>query len=449
MLNLDSTPYSLDHEAQGVINQRIQSMEERVSLLRSTGTLTAATLRSYYGEKRFEQVAESNAIEGSTLSTGETELAVLKGITITGHDPAFIRDAVALDKALSRLTELAKQREAATTIDQIAELHGLILEGRPGAGLFRKDPVTIRGSDHRPPKTWPEVMKAMEDWEAWSQANKEVAVPIRATVLHAWLTHIHPYSDGNGRTARAVSNLELIRGGYPPIIVRKKERERYLQALADSDAGGDIRLFMELVLERIEGSLTGLEHSAKQAQGFDADRERIRRRQLELSQIWETSVSLLHKTIFHFLSIRIEVLGGICRIKEYETSLGIEDYIGLCERQSMSRSWAFSVEIAIPGFPKLERLAYFGYRSPSMYHHLGDEGGPSIYWSRKNHIGFPKWISDDQSETYGVEMTTRQGSGDEWYVRRPDDSIMSHSTTDLAREVASSLINTILSPGKK
>lgn len=93
MFNLESTPYLLDGTASRQAKARLDAIEERVALLRRTGRLTEQTIRDYYGEKRFEQVAESNAIEGSTLSVGETELAVVKGMTITGHDPAFARDA--------------------------------------------------------------------------------------------------------------------------------------------------------------------------------------------------------------------------------------------------------------------------------------------------------------------------------------------------------------------
>ena len=133
--------------------------------MRGNGSLNDETIRSYYGEKRFEQVAESNAIEGNTLSAGETEVAVLKGITITGHDPAYIRDAISLDQALQRLAEMAKNKKTVTDIEQLHSLHGLILGERPGAGVFRDRPVRIRGSEHVPPKSWSEVMDQMKDWE--------------------------------------------------------------------------------------------------------------------------------------------------------------------------------------------------------------------------------------------------------------------------------------------
>ena len=99
-INLRDSPYVLGKEAEKEVSDRIKGLEERVSLLRNQGSLSPDTVKDYYGEKRFEQVAESNALEGSTLTVGETELAVLKGTTMTGHDPAYVRDALALDQAL-------------------------------------------------------------------------------------------------------------------------------------------------------------------------------------------------------------------------------------------------------------------------------------------------------------------------------------------------------------
>ena len=127
---IGSPYYLLNPEGEAAFNATIREFTERVGLLRSQGTLTDATLQTYYGEKRFEQIAESNAIEGSTLSVGETELAVLKGITISGHDPAFSRDARALAQALQELTVLARDKTP-TGIEQVKRLNELILGDRP------------------------------------------------------------------------------------------------------------------------------------------------------------------------------------------------------------------------------------------------------------------------------------------------------------------------------
>ncbi len=440
MLNLDKSPYLLDDAADQEITLQIKELEERIDLLRRSGTLTGETLANYYGEKRFEQVAESNAIEGSTLSVGETKLAVLKGITITGHDPSYIRDARALDAALQRMTEMARENQLATNIKQLLELHSLILGDRPGAGMFRNEPVQIKGSDHRPPKYWEEIMSEMEAWEDWSQVNSAAPAILRAIILHAWLVHIHPFIDGNGRTARAITNLELIRSGYPPIIIKKKERERYIEALSESDSGGDIRAFFELLMERIEGSFIGLEISAKQKQGYSPVQEKIRKQQERILNLWGARVHVLVNAIEHFVHEHIDAVGGNVYIKKFESTLDLDEYIALCEKKPVQRSWVFIANLDIPGLPKLERLAYLGFRTSKMSRSLGGEGGPSIFWSTKNEIGYPKWSRAEKEAPFAVEITTRQGEGDDWYARKIDGSVSKMGTTELAKEIARSLV---------
>lgn len=444
MFNLDQTPYSLENEAIEQVSQRIRSIEERVVLLRNAGTLTEKTLRDYYGEKRFEQVAESNAIEGSTLTTGETELAVLKGITITGHDPAYIRDAIALDKALTRITELARDRQKTTDIQQVSEIHGLLLGDRPGSGLFRRERVAIRGAKHVPPKTWDAVMSHMEEWQKWSQENSSLPAPIRAAVLHAWLAHIHPYIDGNGRTARAIGNLELIRAGYPPIIIKKKERDRYIDSLAESDDGGDIRSFIELILDRLEGALIGLELSAKRKQQFNPILEKLRQQQERYLRVWENGVRLLASIIESNISNALEQAGGSCSVHLFESPLDLQEYVEVCSGNSVPRSWAFSLKIDVPGVSRVEKLAFIGHRSGKMFQRMERQGGPSLYWSSKNPSGFPKWIADNSSSPYAVEATALAGSGDEWHVRLPNDEIVELRTTELAKNISTSLIEQLV-----
>lgn len=443
MFNLEATPYSLDAGAMEQVRVKLQSIEERVALLRSRGVLTEQTVKDYYGEKRFEQVAESNAIEGSTLSVGETELAVLKGITITGHDPAYAKDAMALDRALTRITEIARDTKHPTDIAQLHEIHGLLLGDRPGAGIFRNERVTIRGAKHTPPKTWERIMAMMSDWQSWSADNATLPAPIRSAVLHAWLTQVHPFIDGNGRVSRAIGNLELIRAGYPPIIIKKKERDRYIEALAESDEGGDIRSFLELVFDRVEGGLTGLELSAKRKQGFNPVVEKIRQMQEKQLYIWETGVKLLASIVGHRLTQLLEPVGGSASIRLYDSPLDLDDYLEVCGGKSVSRSWAFTVRIEIPGVPRLEKLAYIGHRSNKLHQTLNHEGGPSIYWSSKNPANFPKWLSDGENSPFAMELTAKAGNGDEWIARLSDDTVQRVQTTELASKIAEALVSQV------
>jgi Fic family protein len=410
----------------------------------SSGTLTDETVRQYYGEKRFEQVAESNALEGSTLDTGETELAVLKGITITGHDPAFIKDAQSLDKALQRLTEIAKNQGKACDISEVKELHTLILE--PRGGIFRDRPVAIRGSQHRPPKTWAEVMEQMEAWEKWSLSNGDLAAPIRAAVLHAWFAHIHPFSDGNGRTARAISNLELIRQGYPPIIIKKTQRSRYLDALSESGTAGDIKMFLDLILEKVQGALTGLENSARQKQGYDEIAQMLENRHEQYLKIWLASISLLAKMIEHNLQPLIEALKGSVQLRLYDDSLDLEDFEQVCSRSAVARSWAFQISLSLPGHPEFSCLAYYGFRSSEMYEALEKESGPSLFWSFKTRTaeGSKPWTAMGEKSPFAVEITTVLGKGDEWRCRFGSGRVERQTTSGLAENISRALIKLLI-----
>ena len=443
MFNLDATPYLLEAEAMQQIASQLSKTEERVSILRGAGTLTERTIRQYYGEKRFEQVAESNALEGSTLDVGETEIAVLRGMTFTGHDEGYVKDAIALDRALTRVAEMARDTEVGTDISQLHEIHGLLLGDRPGGGIFRNQSVIIRGAQHTPPETIMQILDQMEHWQNWSVANRPLPAPIRAAVLHAWLTHIHPYIDGNGRVSRAIGNLELIRAGYPPIIIKKKERDRYISALAESDDDGDIRSFFGLIFDRIESALTGLELAARRQQGFSSVVERIQRRQKQHLNIWLAGIKLLGDVIENQVSQRIEAVNGVCFVKYIDNAIDFEDYLELCAGRPVSGGWAFTVSIQIPGLPKFERLAFVGHRSIQLVQGGAQEGGPSLFWSHPNPAGFPKWTRDGADSPFAVEITSRLGSGDDWIARLRNDALVRLSTADLATKISAELIELV------
>lgn len=422
MVDLEATPYLLADQATAALAAQLRDLERRVELLRGEGRLTEETLRRYYGQKRFEQVAESNALEGNTLSVGETELAVLKGVTISGHDPAFSRDARSLDAALRRLADMARQA-GPTTIVELHDLHGLILGERPGAGIFRSQAVRITGAAHVPPATWRAVMAQMEAWQDWSRTHDSTPAPVRAVVLHAWLTHVHPYIDGNGRTARAVGNLELIRGGYPPIIVRKiRDRDRYVECLSQADTG-DIGPFFDLVTNRIEEALRDLERSAAEMQGYDAERAALRRAQENRLAVFEAALALLVETLRARLEVVAVSAGARCDVRAYARPLTLDDYLDLCSGRAISQSWAFRIRLEATALAPVVRLAWLGYRSKAMAEALGPivAASPSLYWSVSNPAAYPPWVraTDDQSPA-GRELTL---VGDEWAVLRGDGAL--------------------------
>ena len=442
-IDLAGSPYSLEDSGRWVID-KAADLQRRVELLRAEGTLTDQTLRAYFGDKRFEQIAESNAIEGSTLSVGETQLAVLRGITITGHDPAFSEDAVNLSVALDRMVEMAQQRTP-TTIEEVKELHELILGGRPSAGLLRSEPVRISGSPHTPPATWPEVMRSMEEWERWSKENQEAPALLRAIVLHAWLTHIHPFLDGNGRTSRAVMNLELIRAGLPSIIIRRKDRLRYYEALAQSDLGGDLGLVAELILSRAEDALRDLERTAAAHEGYDLAQAQLRQSQERQVGIWNDAVKLLFALVDD--AVRAS-LGSLATVSTYwyEDELLLGDYVALSKGDPAGNSWLFRLEADVPGAGNCRYLAWTGYRSDDVrrWDQLGH--GPSIFWSVPDETGYRKWVRDDRRSPGVAELTLRLPEVDRWIARRADGSIERLQPSAVARRVAKAIVESLTGP---
>ncbi len=436
-ISLDGSPYTIAATGRHVLEDAAK-LQERADLLRARGSLTDATLRAYFGDKRYEQIAESNAIEGSTLSVGETELAVEKGVTITGHDPAYSADAVNLSRALAHMVELAKD-PSPSDCRQAKELHSLILGGGPAAGLFRSNPVRISGAPHTPPATWGQVMSSMEDWERWSADQAGTLPLLRAIVLHAWLTHIHPFADGNGRTARAVMNLELIRAGLPSVIIRRKDRLRYYDALAESDMGGDLEPISELILARAEDALRDLERAAKRHEGYDAAQEMLRKAQARRVAIWNDAASLLFSLVTDAIESAVGDTGRVTT-RWYESEMSAGDYAALCEGDSAGNAWLFRIDVDVPGLDHNRYLAWCGFRSNDMKDWLKAGDGPAVFWSVPDLAGARRWRRACSHSPGVEELTLELPNADKWTVRLPDGRVARLKPSEVARRVAESIV---------
>ena len=439
-VSLDGSPYSLEDTGRWVFD-KAKKLQDRVDLLREQGQLSEQTLKHYFGETRFRQIAESNAIEGSTLDVGETQMAVLKGVTITGHDPAYSADAINLSKALERMVDLARDGSP-TNLDQVKELHALILGVSPGAGLFRTQQVRIGGSPHRPPASWNEIMSAMEDWEVWSVSNDGAQALLRAIVLKTWLTHIHPFMDGNGRTSRAVMNLELIRAGLPSIIIRRKDRPRYYEALAESDLGGDLGPISELILARAEDALRDLVRHTTAYEGYDEATEKLRKAQKRQIAIWNDAVRLLFSLLDDALDAVFGEIGKVST-RRYEDELLLEDYVTLLSGIPVSQSWLYRIDVEVPILGNRRWLAWTGYRSYEMNDWQDIGAGPSIFWSVPDPIGYRPWTLA-RSDSPGVEEFTLQlPDVDQWIARLPDGDIRRFRPSEIAGKIAEAVVRSM------
>ncbi len=214
--------------------------------------LPPATLRSLEDDFTIRYAHATTALEGNTLTLSETQVVLEKGITIGGKTVREHLEVLNMRDALGWLRGVAKSSEPVTD-RTILEMHRIIMAGilKEEAGFLRRQPVYIRGSNQVPPN-WVKVPDLMEGLsERINQGRGEDHPVVFAAQVHLELVGIHPFVDGNGRTARLLTNLLLMRSGYPPAIYSATERREYLDAIREADSGSPDR-FIALTAEAVE-----------------------------------------------------------------------------------------------------------------------------------------------------------------------------------------------------
>ncbi|MBT3482741.1 MAG: MerR family transcriptional regulator [Opitutales bacterium] len=204
---------------------------------------------------RIELTYTSNAIEGNTLTRRETALVVEKGITVGGKTLAEHLEATNHAEALDWAKDQIKRRPNQISFQDTLRIHNLILKGIDDAhaGHYRSVPVRVSGSTvvFQNPRKVPDLMDAFHNW----LKTKPKLHPIElAAEAHYRLVTIHPFVDGNGRTARLLMNLILIMQGYPPAFIRKRDRLNYIATLEKAQTGGPKDPFVKLISKAVERS---------------------------------------------------------------------------------------------------------------------------------------------------------------------------------------------------
>lgn len=211
-----------------------------------------------------EYTYNSNRIEGNTLTLRETDLILNKGLTAGGKTLNEHFEAINHRNAFEYIKSLARGEEPFTERD-LKTIHSLILRDidRNGAGVYRRVPVTISGSRHVPVQPYL-IEKAMEDYFRYYDAARAEEHPvILAANMHEKLVTVHPFIDGNGRTARLVMNLMLLRTGYPIAVLSGdfEDRMAYYGALEAVNMEDNMEAFHRLILKHVKAmAFRYLEH---------------------------------------------------------------------------------------------------------------------------------------------------------------------------------------------
>ena len=210
-------------------------------------------LRSLQKSYDVDLTYTSNAIEGNTLTLRETAEVIEHGITVGGKSLREHLEAVDHYEAVLWMRELAGS-ETAVGEPTVRELHRrIVMRSQPEiGGAYSTLPRRIAGSPviFPNPAKIPALMKEFGEWLQGAEANSENAFD-----AHFRLVAIHPFGDGNGRTARLLMNLLLIRAGYPPVAVRPEDRKAYLDALEKASTRNEMDAFLILMLERLDATL--------------------------------------------------------------------------------------------------------------------------------------------------------------------------------------------------
>lgn len=206
--------------------ETIDDLKQQLDALRP---LPKHSVQSLHEAMVLEWTYHSNAIEGNTLTLKETKV-VLEGITVGGKSIREHFEAINHREAIEWVESVVARHEPFSE-RLVKSIHQLVLKNIDGsnAGGYRQENVMIAGAEHTPPDHL-HLPTLMAELVQWYQQQGYHPVE-RAARLHVDFVGIHPFVDGNGRTARLLMNFDLMSSGYLPVIIKTEHRLAYYEAL--------------------------------------------------------------------------------------------------------------------------------------------------------------------------------------------------------------------------
>ncbi|SHL22572.1 Fic family protein [Fibrobacter sp. UWEL] len=226
---------------------------------------TLKSLREFY---RVGLTYSSNALEGNSLTETETKVVIEDGLTVNGKPLRDVYEAVGHAKAYDHIHELAKRK----TLEEsdILKLHQLFYQqiDPENAGKYRSVPVFISGS-HYTVTQHQKIAAEMKKFVSWFNKNEQKLHPVEfAAEVHKRFVFIHPFVDGNGRMARLLMNLALLRGEYTIALIPAIRRIEYVGALEAAHANENV--FVDFVADCVVATQMDLLRLLKNSGGVNA-----------------------------------------------------------------------------------------------------------------------------------------------------------------------------------
>ncbi len=240
---------------QSLFKDYLNRVDEKKNKIIFARPLPAIALRKINESIQIEWTYNSNSIEGNTLSLNETKLVIENGMTIKGKSLKEHFEAMNHQDAIEFIISLSEKKKPLKEND-ILDTHALILDKieKEFSGRYRNSGVRIIGANFNPPNAL-KIDSLMEELIQWTNKESFDLHPIiKSSIFHHRFVWIHPFFDGNGRTARLILNLLLLKEQYPPIIILKNDRIKYYDALNKANQGDYSKLIL-LVIQAAERTI--------------------------------------------------------------------------------------------------------------------------------------------------------------------------------------------------
>lgn len=231
---------------------RLDDKRRRVAVL--LGEAPAEVVARFARSFDVEYAHNSTAIEGNTLSLIQTKVILEDGLSVGGKALREIYEVANHDRAFSYVKRAVAEGRLLDE-EMLKDIHALLMENIMDGGVYRNVEVRITGAGFRPPAPQ-EMFRQMRWFFADMPRQREKLNAIEwAAWTHAEFVRIHPFPDGNGRTARMLMNLQLLTEGFQPISIAKEERLAYYEALEAYAVRGELAPFAEMVAALEEARL--------------------------------------------------------------------------------------------------------------------------------------------------------------------------------------------------
>ena len=235
------------------VQERLKRIDARKRWMDDYRPLSVEEIHSLDSYFKIGNTYSSNALEGNTLTLSETKVVLEDRITIGGKPLTELYEVVGHGKAYDFMISIARDPELVITEDTILRLHQLFYEGVNSceAGTYRMNQVFISGTSYVPPqaKDVPALMSTFinEINEKWHTEHPILL----AAYVHRKLVDIHPFVDGNGRTARLLMNLILLNKGYQIVSIPPILRLDYINSLiqAQTEKPPNDEAFINLIID--------------------------------------------------------------------------------------------------------------------------------------------------------------------------------------------------------